>query len=549
MPIAEPSSPLWALVRLRVPWPDTDEDQVDELARRWTSSAGSLGQTIEKVERTGAEVTGVWPDAAGLAMSGKLRDSAEFRRIEAEMTKVAGDAGRFAAEVRGTKQAIAQYIEESTPGFLKTFLLTAPALGVAAPLIYAGQVADQVEQLVASAAERISGGFSASTVPEPLGGLTPPPPGGSPEANAAWWNALSKPDQQAIIREHPEWIGNLDGVPFAARDEANRLRLDIERDRLLAERAELIRQYETGDRPFLYWDREQAYTEHQKRLAAIDAKLASVEAVREVAGRDGRSVLLLNTQGERVEAAIGNGDVDNAKHVAVFTPGLTSTVDGSLRGYDEDLNGLRERSLAVLKQNGREGETVATVTWIGYQAPQLTGDSLLNPSQTVGLDQAARAGADKLAPFLRGIDAARPVDPELTALGHSYGSTTTGLALLQGTGVDRAAFWGSPGVGTLDPRELGLSPDRVLVQENRNDPIADFGTFGGDPSRLPAIHGEPGTAPSPYPGEAPRVVGSGHSGYNVRHGTSEHNISALIVGEQDDIIRERDHEPDYPYWN
>ncbi|MCO1580931.1 alpha/beta hydrolase family protein [Crossiella sp. SN42] len=549
MPIAEPSSPLWALVRLRVPWPDTDEDQVDELARRWTSSAGSLGQTIEKVERTGAEVTGVWPDAAGLAMAGKLRDSAEFRRIEAEMTKVADDAGRFAAEVRGTKQAIAQYIEESTPGFAKTFLLTAPALGVAAPLIYAGQVADQVEQLVADAAERISGGFSASTVPEPLGGLTPPPPGGSPEANAAWWKGLSEADRQAIIREQPEWIGNLDGIPFAARDQANRLRLDIERDRLLAERAELIRQYENSDRPFLNWDREEAYTEHQKRLAAIDAKLASVEAVRDVSTLPGRSVLLLDTQGERVEAAIGNGDVDEAKHVAVFTPGLTSTVDGSLRGYDADLNALRERSLAVLKQNGRDGETVATVTWIGYQAPQLTGDSLFNAGQTVLLDQAARAGADKLAPFLRGIDAAREVDPELTALGHSYGSTTTGLALLQGTGVDRAAVWGSPGVGTLDPGQLGLSPDRVLVQETRDDPVADAGAFGGDPSQLPAIHGEPGAAPSPYPGEAPRLPGSGHSGYSVRHGTSEHNIAAMIVGEQDDIARERNHEPDYPLWN
>ena len=58
----------------------------------------------------------------------------------------------------------------------------------------------------------------------------------------------------------------------------------------------------------------------------------------------------------------------------------------------------------------------------------------------------ARAGGEDLAAFYQGVNASRTDDPHLTALGHSYGSLTTGYALQHdGTGVDDAVLFGSPG--------------------------------------------------------------------------------------------------------
>ena len=69
----------------------------------------------------------------------------------------------------------------------------------------------------------------------------------------------------------------------------------------------------------------------------------------------------------------------------------------------------------------------------------------------------ARGGAD-LARFYEGIDASRRADPHLTALGHSYGSLTTGYALQQAHGVDDAVLFGSPGLGTDHVDDLHVPP-------------------------------------------------------------------------------------------
>ena len=52
-----------------------------------------------------------------------------------------------------------------------------------------------------------------------------PPAGASPEVVYAWWQGLTARQRQAIIAAAPGAIGNLDGIPAAARDEANRVSL------------------------------------------------------------------------------------------------------------------------------------------------------------------------------------------------------------------------------------------------------------------------------------------------------------------------------------
>ncbi|MFC5289531.1 alpha/beta hydrolase [Actinokineospora guangxiensis] len=362
------------------------------------------------------------------------------------------------------------------------------------------------------------------------GGLSTigPPEGGSPFDNAGWWDSLSEAERQQIIDQNPEWIGNLDGVPGAARDEANRARIDIERAALEARRDEL--QADLDDNWF-----GGLFTSADAELDAVNAKLESLDRIEETLARPGeRQLLLLDMGSERAEAAIAVGNVDTADHVAVFTPGLTSTVNGSMGGYDNSMAQLQFRTEEELRRYG-DGGSVATVTWIGYQAPQLSVGGVLFDSTTVLSDNAAQRGAESLAPFLNGIDASRDVDPNLTALGHSYGSTTTGIALQQNTGVDSAVFFGSPGLGTSDVQNINVPTGNSYYIEARNDAVGDFGYFGIDPSHMDGM-GHASARETTLPDGRQLTESTGHSAYMDDSSTSQYNLSVIVGGMPDRVV-------------
>ena len=54
---------------------------------------------------------------------------------------------------------------------------------------------------------------------------TLPPAGASAQENASWWNSLSDDDKQWMINQHPDIIGNLEGVDYTSRNQANRIML------------------------------------------------------------------------------------------------------------------------------------------------------------------------------------------------------------------------------------------------------------------------------------------------------------------------------------
>lgn len=322
---------------------------------------------------------------------------------------------------------------------------------------------------------------------------TSPPPAGSPREAADWWHDLTEWEQQRIIADHPEWIGNLDGIPAAARDAANRSLIDdhvaaleAERDRIsaaVAERWEEART--TGDA------RSRALAEYSYRreleqaLRTTNGKLDGLAEVATLLERtdtagDPRQLLTLDiSDPNQLLAAVAVGDVDAADHVAVFTPGMNTTVASSLSHHDDSMSRLQQEALTQLAAAGRE-ESVAAVAWLGYEAPQ-------------GLVQAisrsrADAGAESLASFFDGIAASRADDPHVTALGHSYGSTTTGLALQRTSVADDAVFFGSPGLGTDDIGDLNVPDGHSYVLENTWDAVADTGVFGTDPNQLDGVH-------------------------------------------------------------
>ncbi|ONI77766.1 hypothetical protein ALI144C_30455 [Actinosynnema sp. ALI-1.44] len=225
--------------------------------------------------------------------------------------------------------------------------------------------------------------------------------------------------------------------------------------------------------------------------------------------------------------------MDTADHVAVCTPGMNSTVNGNLRDYVSDMDELRTSTTRELNKTG-DG-TVAAVAWLGYEPPNTSGEVL-----EAGSEKRARDGANRLAPFLNGIDAMREKDAHLTALGHSYGSLTTGLALQQKTGVDDAVVFGSPGIGTSDPGKIQVAGGHLYNLEADGDLVADLGdplAHGADPSslRIPQLS----THEAVTPDGRNLKASEGHSQYTWKDTTSQYNISVIVGGMNDRVIHAR----------
>jgi hypothetical protein len=386
-----------------------------------------------------------------------------------------------------------------------------------------------------SAAQRIASGEDgdlSATRALPLAPPAAPPARGSPADNTAWWKSLGTLQQQRVIREHPDWIGNRDGISFTDRDVANRALLNVNRLWLVAEKRRLEAVL-AGDWLF------GAFTNDDAALAQVKDKLASIAVIEASLASPGeRQLLLLDLSQVRAQAAIANGNVETADNVAVFVPGMSSNVTDTMKEYDTAMRHMQQRAqLESIRAHPAQASTTATVTWIGYQTPE-PGLDLLNPDKSVATDATAKDGAASLVPFLKGIGAARiGDDPHLTLLGHSYGSTTAGLALQHETGVDDAVFFGSPGLGTNHLGDLRLAPGHAFYIEARDDAVGDLGAlgpFGVDPSHLDGIQhasARESTVVDPVTGDIRHFKEvTGHSNYLVDNSTSQYNLSVVIAG-------------------
>lgn len=264
-------------------------------------------------------------------------------------------------------------------------------------------------------------------------------------------------------------------------------------------------------------------------------------AISNTLAKGGRQLLLLDPfSGERMHAAVAVGNVDTADHVGVFTPGLTTTVSGSLSGYDDAMNALATLEGKQLDATGRGAESVANVTWIGYDAPQVSEipdfGIFGGRADSVASADLAKQGGTALAGFFQGLNGARTDDFHLTAYGHSYGSTATGYALQHdGVGVDDTVLFGSPGPGTDDRNDLHSGHVYALAADG--DPVAHLGEFGADPTTMTGI-----TTLSDHDEtiEGYHLKGSeghgtgGDDGYLSNRTTSQYELAAIGAGLGDD---------------
>ena len=333
---------------------------------------------------------------------------------------------------------------------------------------------------------------------------------------ATWWGSLPHSGQKTLASTASEVVGNLDGVPFAVRDRANRLTLSRSVSQLTTSiesgvgRAKLV-----------------------EKRHHLDILTQVTKTLERESGKPQRQLLTLDPTGE-VRAAVVVGNLATADYVSYLVPGMFFTVQGQMYDWTaiaEDLQTEQARWLKTLSSADTRlsGKTAATVAWIGYQTPGVLDIASLDRAKT---------GANFLGHAIQGIRAARVgVQPFVSLVTHSYGSTAAMMELAKGgMTVDALAIIGSPGSAAQSVSALGMTHGNVFVGEAAWDPIVNTAFYGSDPgsTTFGAHRMDVAAATDPITNK-PLSAAVGHLGYFDAGTTAMRNL-ALIGLDQGALV-------------
>ena len=464
-------------------------------ARAWDGLAHDLADRADRIRAVWGRLDGTWAGADARAARGR-RDElvGELDTAADRLAAIAAVLGRHAGTVLAAQQRVRDAVSGVNPLLARvtpdgTVLpvpwICASVPGVATNLaLYlvearrvSGVIADALDDVARSDAETVDALHRLA----PAGPGRPPPGGGGPDGIPAggtdpvavheWWRGLSPGERDRLLTEHPERVGELDGVPAVDRDRANLLRLDGERVRLGRLRMRLGTR-DGGERE------------------RVDAALAGIDVLAGRLAVPGTLLIGFGTDGDG-RAVVAAGDPDRSDNVVTYVPG----VGARLQAVGVDL--ARSDAIARSARAADPRAGTAAITWIGYRAPS----GLLAASGGA----AARDGGAALARFQDGLRVTGHGDrTRLTVLGHSYGSLVAGhAAAAGGLEADELVLVGSPGTGTRrDVTDLRMDPAHVWATVAANDPInhvpgaAAAGTSAPFPATRQIAHGSDPTDPA-----------------------------------------------------
>ncbi|MBF4591614.1 alpha/beta hydrolase [Curtobacterium sp. VKM Ac-1395] len=272
-----------------------------------------------------------------------------------------------------------------------------------------------------------------------------------PDVVKQWWDSMGgrgsagehSAAQDGLITALPAVIGNLNGVAYWARDQANRISAEKAFD---AAKADLKRAKESVAGAV----GRTAYSRALAKLRAAEQQHDALENF--LAGA--RTPLNLRTPlprqmvsfkpGAPPLGAFSVGDLDTAGSVSYLVPGMGSSLEDTTH-YMRTGSNIQ----AAQQRLPPPAEPTAVVTWLGYEAPP---DFTKTGDPAVFNQEYAERGAPALEQDLSGLRATRP-DASLNVLAHSYGSTVASLALADSADVDVNSFvtYGSAGMHTSVP--------------------------------------------------------------------------------------------------
>ncbi|WP_127819441.1 alpha/beta hydrolase [Microbacterium sp. CPCC 204701] len=317
----------------------------------------------------------------------------------------------------------------------------------------------------------------------------------SPAEVAAIWADLTDAEREELLRARPEFVGNLEGVPYAVRFAANRTVFD--------ETVAAGPYGEPLDSQF-----EQLGIEMDRQ----DGELLMFHPFEQPQATAGV------VYGVRRDAA---GDIidpfDGVSNVNVLVGGMFSGL-GDLEAWGESARSLNEFAEAY----GGEGTGSVTIAWYGYDSPDLLTE------HTMG---SATEGAARLGATLMGLDQEVSSSVTTSVIGHSYGSTTAFLAVggsATDLGVDRLIAVGSAGVpdgyhsSWTGDEPMDYSGVDVYASRAPGDGIARYGEWssfghGTDPESIEgatSFESDGGTAPSLQGTQEPVAGTPGHASHD-----------------------------------
>ena len=352
-----------------------------------------------------------------------------------------------------------------------------------------------------------------------------PPPGGTAEEVNTWWRGLSPQQQADLIATDPGLVGNLDGVPVEARDQANRQVLASEIVRYEGLRRDAQGRADGYDTVPEWLDVLPPLARVQRAEDDLAASTARLDGLRAIQARlddpGARPASLIGLQPDigNGRAIVAVGDPDTADNVVTYVPGTTARLD-TLAG-----DVARADITAEAARQADPTEQTAVITWLGYDAPQ----SILPEA---GYGSFADAAEPALRDFQDGLRATHDGAPSHnTVLGHSYGSTVIGqTARDHALDADALVFAGSPGVGVGHVEEFRRPPGTVYSTTAESDPIlvthspllgAATDAHGADPS-------DPHFGAEVFRSDPE----SGHTDYWNEGNPSLDNFGLIAVGEE-----------------
>lgn len=276
----------------------------------------------------------------------------------------------------------------------------------------------------------------------------------------AWWGGLDADQRAALVHNAPGVVGNLNGVPYGVRDQANRALIEdlLVDDQVMQNTKDTLENVRKSAR-------FQKGRETSRFIVSLDISNVSVD--------DGSTY-------NDVMAAVSVGDVDAAAKITMIVPGMNNNVD-------ESIGSLTQTASSVYKEQKVSDEVQhAVVAWIGYESPQMNkiiDPNVTNNSKSVWESDMAVRGSESLASFYDGLNVTKSANSDIPVHGagqtaayndafvsltsHSYGTTTAAFALTKSqTKVDNTIFYDSAG---LDPATITQAWQGKWQVESRGD--------------------------------------------------------------------------------
>ena len=205
--------------------------------------------------------------------------------------------------------------------------------------------------------------------------------------------------------------------------------------------------------------------------ALYDEAVSGLDRITKIANLENRQFLKLSAASGDERFIEVYGDLDKAKKVVVYVPGVSTDLDTIMAGGGppEEL----QRKLTQLY-----GEEVAVIHWADYDVPSSIGPP-------AALPHGAESGVAPLQSLIAQLRSEGFATDDIGVIGHSYGSVVTGHAMKAPGGLDvgYVLMIGSPGTGAASRDDLGSPHAHVSAAVGPGDSISsahsDFGAAGG----------------------------------------------------------------------